>query len=289
MATPGDQVKSSLTADEKIDANGKAPEAKILNSLPPEVHIQIAEKSGKTDEVLVRVERYFRSTSNVESFLAPLQYAASLISYLQEGIHPRSASTAAALNVVVGSWRNTLRLLQIPVLYTVLRQLLLQAPSARGDPLVWQINVAQCVIYLIYQLLENVAHLIDLGVLSSTTVPISIYRNQTMLYLHSNRFWLLGVSCDLLRLAREAQLKRSMRRVSSTGKHADSKLSAEQEKADTTRWWNELQTAGCTWPLCLHWSLVSGLCSFNDGVIGGLGLLASYQTLRQRWKETKAG
>lgn len=289
MATPGDQVKSVLTTDEKIDAGGKAPEARILNFLPPEVHVQITKHTAKTDEVLVRLERFFRSTSNVESFLAPLQYSASLVSYLQKGIHARSASTAAALNDVVGSWRNTLRLLQIPVLYTVLRQLLSQASSGRGDPLVWRINVAQCILYLIYQLLENVAHLIDLGILSSIAVPIPLYRNQTTLYLHSNRFWLLGTSCDLLRLAREAQLKRHRHEVSSSGKQTDSKESAEQEKADATRWWNELQIAACTWPLCLHWSLMHGLSNFNDGVIGVLGLLASYETLRERWQETEFG
>lgn len=289
MATPGELAKSGITTNTKLNAGAKPPDSKLLNVLPSEVRGQIIRYAARTDEVLVRLERFFTSTSNVESFLAPLQYSACLISYLQKDLHARSASTAAALNDVVGGWRNTLRLLQIPVLYTVLRQLLSEAASTRGDLLIWRINVAQCMLYLVYQLLENVAHLIELGVFSSSTVPINLYQNQTTLWLHSNRFWLLGVSCDLLRLAREAQLQRSRRKVSSNSKEKDPTISAEQEKADTEKWWHELTMAGFTWPLCLHWSLENGLSRFNNGIIGLLGVLASCETLRQLWEDTKAG
>lgn len=288
MAAPGDLAKSGIATNEKLNAGVKPPTPQLADYLPLEARVQIARYAARTDEVLVRIQRLFASTSNVESFLAPLQYSACLVSYLHSGLPSRPASTAAALNDVVGSWRNTLRLLQIPVLYTLLRDLLSEASSSRGDLLIWRINVAQCILYLVYQLLENIAHLIDLGVLSSSTLPIPLYRRQTTLWLHSNRFWLLGISCDLLRLAREAMLERSRRKVSSKGTRTDPKLPAEQEKADT-KWWNELTMAGCTWPLCLHWSLENGLSKFNNGVIGVLGVLASYETLRQRWEETKAG
>jgi hypothetical protein len=287
MATPGNLAKSGTAINEKLTAGAKPSDSTVLLFLPLEVRGQITRYAAGTDEVLVRLERFFTSTANIETLLAPLQYSACLFSYLQKDLHARSASTAAALNDVVGSWRNTLRLLQIPVLYTLLRQLLSEAVSARGDMLVWRINVAQCVLYLTYQFLENIAHLVELGVFSSSTVPVPLYRDQTTLWLHSNRFWLLGISCDLLRLAREAQLQRSRRQVSSSGEGNDAKVSPEQEKAETTRWWHELTTAGCTWPLCLHWSLENGLSKFNDGVIGVLGILASYESLRQRWEETK--
>lgn len=76
--------------------------------------------------------------------------------------------------------------------------------------------------------------------------------------------------------------------MTSNGEEKDAKVSAEQEKADSTRWWHEVTTAGCTWPLCLHWALENRLSKFNDGVIGILGILASYESLRQRWEETKS-
>jgi hypothetical protein len=292
MAAPGDLVKSEIATNEKLTAGKEPPLASsgLANYLPVEVRTQIARSAAKADEVLIRLQRLFTSTANVESFLAPLQYSACLVSYLQKDIHPRSASTAAALNTVVGSWRNTLRLLQIPVLYTLLRQLLSETASSRGDLLIWQINVAQCILYLVYQLQENVAHLVELDILSSSTLPIPLYRDQTTLWLHSNRFWLLGISCDLLRLTREAMLERSRRKIASTSEQTDSdpELFSEQERVDK-KWWNELVTAGFTWPLCLNSSLENGLSKFNDGVVGALGVFANFETLRQRWEETKSG
>lgn len=287
MATPGNLAKSGIATNEKPNANAKTPDSPLLNFLPLEVRGQITRYAAGTDEFLIRLERFFTSTVNVETLLAPMQYSACLFSYLQKDLHARSASTAAALNDVVGGWRNTLRLLQIPMLYKILRQLLSEAASARGDLLVWRINVAQCVLYLIYQFLENIAHLVELGVFSSSAVPVPLYRNQTTLWLHSNRFWLLGISCDLLRLAREAQLQRARQKVNSTSKEKDPNISAEQDKAESSKWWHELTMAGCTWPLCLHWSLENGLSKFNNGVVGLLGVAASYETLRQRWEDTR--
>lgn len=288
MAAPEDLAKSGIATDKKLNAGIDYPSPKVASYLPLEVRLQVTKYAARADETLIRLQRLFTSTSNIESFLAPLQYSACLVSYLQKGLPSRTGSTAAALNDVVGSWRNTLRLLQIPVLYTILRQLLSESSSAHGDLLIWQINVAQCILYLIYQVQENIAHLIDLGVLASSTVPIPLYRNQTTLWLHSNRFWLLGISCDLLRLTREAMLERFRRKSRSTGKQTNPEIVAAQGSVDA-KWWHELTMAGCTWPLCLHWSLQHGLSKFNDGVIGVLGLLASYETLRQQWEETKTG
>lgn len=282
MAAPADLAKAGIPSDQNPTAGAKPPIYALAGYLPLEVRKQAFQYLARTDEALIRLQRLFLTTANIETVLAPLNYTLYLLGYLQKGLRSRSASTAAVLNDLVGSARNTLRLVQLPVLYTLLRTLLSQPSSERGDLTIWRINVVQCVLYLIYQLLENVAHLIDLGVLASSSVPIPLYRTQAILWLHSNRFWFAGISCDLVRLAREAILARSRSKSSSREKEA------EQENADK-KWRNELAASGFTWPLTLHWSLEHGISQINDGVIGVFGLLASWETLRQRWEETKTG
>jgi Peroxisomal biogenesis factor 11 (PEX11) len=285
MASPADLAKTGIPSDPKPTAGTKFPTSKLAGYLPLEVRRQASQYLAKTDETLIRLQRLFLTTANVETVLAPLNYTLYLLCYVQNGLPSRSASTAIVLNDLVGSARNTLRLLQLPVLYTLLRTLLSQSSSDRGDLTIWRVNVVQCALYIIYQLLENVAHLIDLGVLASSSVPIPLYRTQATLWMHSNRFWFLGISCDLVRLAREAILARS---GVESGKNEKNATSPEEEEA-SKKWRNELAASGFTWPLTLHWSLEHGISHVNDGVIGVFGLLASWEMLRQRWEETKSG
>ena len=284
MAEPGDVAKTGIpTESAKIDAGAKP--SKLASHLPLEVRIQFSKYAAKADEILIRLQRFFTTTANVETFLATLNYTLYLLIYAQKASRPSPA--AAVLNGLrfVEGARNSLRLLQLPVLYTLLRTLLSQPLSSRGDAVIWHINVTQCAFNILYQLLENVAYVIELGFLSSSSIPIVLYRTQSTLWLHSNRFWLAGITCDLARLAREAILER--RQTSSKGKRMI-RTKDEQEKI-YAHWWNELTMAGCTWPLVLNWSLENGLSMVNDGVIGTLGVLASFETLRQRWEETKTG
>lgn len=286
MAAPGESARSSIpTEDAKINAGAKPPTSKLAGYLPREVRVQASEYAAKTDEILIRLQRLFSTSANIETFLTTLNYALYLLVYSQKGLPTRSYTSATALNDFVSAARNSLRLLQLPVLYTLLRTLLSQDASSRGDTVVWRIQVVQSILNILYQVLENVAHLIELNVLSSRSVPFALYGNQSTLWLHSNRFWLAGITCDLLRLAREAVLER--RRVNRNGKQKV-RTREEQEGIDK-QWWDELTMAGCTWPLVLHWSLENGLGMVNDGVIGAMGLAASWGSLRQRWQETKNG
>jgi hypothetical protein len=180
-----------------------------------------------------------------------------------------------------------------------------QQSSHERDPYVHAIELAQCLAYIVYQALENVAHLTDLGVVPASLVtsrynPFRDPRDATAsastrrLWLVSSRFWLAGVSCDVLRLAREAYVAARRRRTrqlapSAEGDAGGEVATAAEAKATDRRWWSELFVAGCWLPMSAHYSIDGGLFKpgVEDGVLGALGLAASWEGWRRAWAETK--
>jgi hypothetical protein len=55
------------------------------------------------------------------------------------------------------------------------------------------------------------------------------------------------------------------------------------------RWWSELVVAGCWLPICAHYSVEGGLfrSSVEDGLVGALGLVASWEGWKVAWAETQ--
>lgn len=61
----------------------------------------------------------------------------------------------------------------------------------------------------------------------------------------------------------------------------------EEQRSIDKMWWREMFVASCWFPICLHYSLQSGLDGVNTGVIGLLGFLAGAQSLTVQWADTK--
>lgn len=101
----------------------------------------------------------------------------------------------------------------------------------------------------------------------------------------SSRAWLAGLSCDLLRLFREARVERERRKVArQTG---DGKTEAERERQQSVDriWWSNIFVTSCWLPLCLHYSLENGLEGVNTGVVGLLGFMAGAQGFLAQWEK----
>ena len=93
------------------------------------------------------------------------------------------------------------------------------------------------------------------------------------------------MACDFFRLGRESVLEKRRRVVGSNGIR---KISMKEAKVVDKKWWNDLVVASCWLPLCMHWSLDSGLRGINDGVIGLLGVIAGAESTRAAWAQTEA-
>jgi Peroxisomal biogenesis factor 11 (PEX11) len=139
--------------------------------------------------------------------------------------------------------------------------------------------------YIIYQFTENVAFLADRGVLSQDWLKRK--GGSARWWLWSNRAWLVGVSCDFMKLFREAFIERERRVVVRQTCVVKTEAETEKEQEIDRLWWSELFVAGCWLPLCLHYNLQDGLKGVNSGVIGLLGFLAGTQSFMAQWAKTQ--
>lgn len=160
-------------------------------------------------------------------------------------------------------------------------------PKPGGDKVLHRIAVAQASSYFAYQLLENICVLADHGV-----VPVSFVARlnrgeptTTRLYTTAYRFWFVGVSCEFLRLAREAQnisAKRAARSQADDGEIA----TREDEQVDR-RWWMDAAIAAAWFPMALHFSNVTGgVPGWHAGWMGVCGLVAGGERMRGLWRAT---
>ncbi|KKY21128.1 putative glutamyl-trna amidotransferase subunit a [Phaeomoniella chlamydospora] len=294
-----------------------------LNRLPTSIIRILSSNLRTTNTNLLALDKLLTSQSGLSAFLSTTNYALYILSYLSRPTpsltklrnillrqHPPSKLTSSSpsfsltdLTSLIVDLRITLRLFSLPTYYTWVRSLLLTPPSTTPDPLTHYINLVQSLSYLLFQILENVAHLHDKKIL---TIKSPRLRGSTEVWLWSSRFWTLGLACEFARLTREAILSnnnnnyyyyynRQKQQQPSSPKTSSSPanisisdiiINADQAQK-TKRWYQELQTAACWFPIAVHYSLENGIKGLNGGAIGVLGLLAEIKTLKTRWRGAK--
>jgi len=163
--------------------------------------------------------------------------------------------------------------------------MLLAGSKPGADPVLHRVALLQAGSYFTYQIMENVCVLADHDIIPKSFVARLNRGSPTTarLYLIAYRFWLAGVSCDFLRLAREAQLERKKRAARGSAAAAF----AEEDARVDRRWWIDLVIAGAWFPMALHYSSSSGgLPGWNVGWMGVCGLVAGGERIRGLWKAT---
>lgn len=238
------------------------------------------------------------------AFLSTTNYTLYLLAYLDTKFTPHiralvakllnrptppvTASTAvspiASLGALLSSTRTTLRLLGLFPMYAWLRQLL-AGPKQGQDGVLYATSLTQCLLYMGFQFLENVALLTD-----SKVLPTSLTEKYTAkatpggrtgtakIYLYAYRAWLGGILCDFVRLFREAQLERDRR--------AKGEVSTmEQEEVDA-KWWSQAIVPMAWIPMAVQYSKESGLPGWNLGLMGLCGGVAGMGKIRDLWAST---
>ncbi|KAF2105895.1 hypothetical protein BDV96DRAFT_559807 [Lophiotrema nucula] len=197
----------------------------------------------------------------------------------------------AALAGLISRARTTLRLLGLFPLYAWLRTLLAGRKSS-ADPVLHRIALLQCLSYITYQALENISVLADNGIVSKKAIALINRGDSTTarVYLWAYRAWLGGVSCDFLRLAREAQLE-SRRRAAREHMREDGRAVAEYQDEEDARvdkkWWTDLMITSAWFPMALHFSSsTGGLPGWNLGWMGLCGLVAGSSRASTLWAAT---
>jgi hypothetical protein len=155
-----------------------------------------------------------------------------------------------------------------------------------------RIATLQASSYLIYQTLENVCLLADCGAVPSSFIARINRGDSTTarVYLYAYRAWLGGISCDFLRLAREAQLenqRRETRKKLTEDGHETAYYQEEEDAKVDKKWWNDLMIASAWLPMALHYSSTSGgIPGWNLGWMGVCGLVAGGQRFQGMWQAT---
>jgi Peroxisomal biogenesis factor 11 (PEX11) len=197
---------------------------------------------------------------------------------------PQSPAPFQRLGSLVSDTRTTLRLTALLPLYAWLRQLLGETGSQ--DRYLRIISLIQCISYIVYQFTENVAFLTDHGIISRKWLGRRAGSGKWWLW--SSRAWLAGVSCDFLRLFRQAFIEQERRAALTRTEEEKTDADTERQREINRTWWNELLVASCWLPLSLHYSLEGGLKGVNNGVVGLLGFMAGAQGFIAQWAKTQA-
>jgi hypothetical protein len=143
-----------------------------------------------------------------------------------------------------------------------------------------------------YQALENVCVLADAGIVSPKVIATLNRGNPTTarVYTWAYRAWLGGVSCDFVRLVREAQIESKRRRVREQMRKEGKAVAEYQEEEDErtdAKWWLDLMIASAWFPMALHFSSATGgLPGWNLGWMGVCGLVAGSSRASGLWSAT---
>jgi len=291
----------------------------LRDNLPPQVVSKATSSAQKLDKLILRLNKLFASPGGISSFLQTFNYTLFLVAYLQTktpslaklsqtflnllnykrkgtvseklgdlntAAVPGGPSSVASLATLLSQTRTTLRLFGLFPLYAWMRTLL-QGPKEGQDKVLYGIAFTQCVGYIGFQFLENLALLTD-----NNVVPKSFsarfqggVSNSARIYLWSYRSWLVGVSCDFLRLGREAQLNAAKRSSKTTAGKSLADVKADVEAQDA-KWWNELVVPTAWMPVALHFSVEGGIPGMNLGIMGACGLLAGFSRTSGLWAQT---
>ncbi|KAJ4294206.1 hypothetical protein N0V90_007896 [Kalmusia sp. IMI 367209] len=289
-------------------AADKAAEFKKSVSVPSNAVSAVKQ----VDRLILRLNKLIATPGGLSAFLSTSNYVLYILAYLQPktpslaSIYARllallklsskaptvvlASNTAAvppfaALAQLLSKCRTTLRLFGTLPLYAWLRTLL-AGPKPGADLVLHRIALLQASSYFTYQLLENICVLADHTVIPSSFIARLNRGTPTTarLYTIAYRSWLAGVSCDFLRLAREAQNISRKRAARSDDERVEAK--EEDERVDK-RWWMDLAIAGAWFPMALHFSsLTGGVPGWHMGWMGVCGLVAGGERMRGLWRAT---
>ena len=254
--------------------------------------------------------RLLASPGGLSSFLSTFNYTLYLLAFLEAKSAPLQArlyallsrvsgkpasgvlsagisaqSRIAALATLLSSTRVTLRLFGLFPMYAWFRQLM-QGPKPGQDQVLYMTSLTQCSLYMTFQFLENVALLTDHAILpESYTARWSVNsspKKTSKIYLWAYRFWFGGVLCDLVRLAREAQMERNKR-----ASRTDSDVSTrEADEEVDKKWWSDLIVPLAWTPVAVQFSTEGGVGWFNLGIMGACGGLAGLGRTAGMWAQT---
>ncbi|KAF1972322.1 hypothetical protein BU23DRAFT_467975 [Bimuria novae-zelandiae CBS 107.79] len=272
----------------------------------------------EVDRFLLRLNKLIATPGGLAAFLSTSNYILYILAYLQ----PRTPSLSslyyrllahlklatpppkvlvvnlaanpsvpplAAFALLLSKCRTTLRLLGTLPLYAWLRSLS-SGPKPGSDVVLHRIALAQASSYFTYQILENICVLADHGIVPPSFISF-INRptrepSTVRLYTFAYRFWLAGISCDFLRLAREAQIV-SAKRANRSEEEKSEVIVKEEDKRVDRRWWMDAMIAGAWFPMALHFSGVTGgVPGWHVGWMGVCGLVAGGERMRGLWKAT---
>lgn len=258
-----------------------------------------------SDDIIVRLNKLLKTPGGLQSFLSTTNYGLYILAYLHSTAPSRAqiiarlatalgrtpskapiANPSAAADVpvspiiplalAISDLRTTLRLTGLIPLYVLLKSLI---RSKEPDRVTYLIKLAQCLSYIGFQSIENVYHLTNKTVIASTWTNsrFSRFGGHAKLMTWSCRFWLAGISCDFLRLARESQLSKQ------NGTYA--RLSQEEKREADRKWWSEALVATSWYPMALHYAIEGGI-GLNLGMIGACGFFANLGNFLKAWDTT---
>lgn len=203
---------------------------------------------------------------------------------------PAGPSSIAVLGSLLSQARTTIRLFGLLPIYAWARQLA-QGPKPGQDTVLYATTVTQCALYAYYQFLENVCYLTDSGVIPpSWLAKFSKDGGKTAgVYLVAYKAWCLGIACDFVKLAREAQLQRQKkaRRSDAEIKDIDNYIA---DKEFNAKWWNDVIIPAAWFPMGYHFAQFNegGFPGFNLGVMGVCGVVAGWANFKRLWDSTTA-
>ncbi|ORY04476.1 hypothetical protein BCR34DRAFT_544460 [Clohesyomyces aquaticus] len=311
-------------ADETIEPGAptaKEVDAKTDKITSKEVRIPGSAVSAvrQLDHVILRLNKLLASPGGLSSFLSTFNYSLYVLAYLQtqspsltlfarkllsllsrrpQIVKPGTTTLVssgavppiAALAGMVSRARTTLRLFGLFPLYAWLRTLL-AGRKADADPVLHRIALMQCMSYIAYQALENACVLADNGIVPPKLIALLNHGDSTTgrVYLWAYRAWLGGISCDFLRLAREAQLESRRRVVRQRMQEEGREIAGGQEEQDAqtdAKWWTDLMIATAWFPMAMHFSSTKGLPGWHVGYMGLCGLVAGSSRAQALWGAT---
>ncbi|KAF2234327.1 hypothetical protein EV356DRAFT_576770 [Viridothelium virens] len=304
-----------------------APPSKGAISKDYSVQKNAISLAAQADSVVLRLNKLIGSPGGLSSLLSTSNYALYLIAHLrtqtpflarfsQLFLHtlnykrpipptkpPPTPSTVAAISPLlslaslISKTRTNLRLLGLPAIYATLRALLTKTSGPTDDALLHRITITQCLGYFAFQLLENIYVLIEAGVIPKSFLDRFARGGKAdvgRVMLWSCRAWLVGVSCDLLRVLREAVLMRRRREVAGSGdEQGDARTNVEkggkrEMDDEDAKWWRELIVPVSWLPVAVHYSLEGGVPGMNMGIMGLCGMIAGIGKTQALWAATKA-
>ena len=274
----------------------------------PNIPTDLKSILNTTDDTIVRLNTLLKTPGGLATFLSTTNYGLYILAHLHAtspsraqiltklatalGRTPPKSALATPVPQAVGApatpilplaltladLRTTLRLTGLIPLYVLLKSLI---RSTEPDRITYVIKLVQCLGYMTFQLLENVAHLTNKTIINSnwTNSRFSRLGGQAKLVTWSCRGWLTGITCDLLRLARETQLARRDGSAY-TKKNEEEKLEADKQ------FYTSLFVALSWYPMAIHYSVEGGI-GLNLGMVGACGFFANLGNFLKAWQATK--